>query len=156
MKYTFTYQTTAFDLWQLFMYSIYGSMVGLSNIIFTIAMSLLSVKFWQSVNVFIKILLVVAICLFTIIQPVMIYMRAKKQVAGISQDIKISFDDDGIRIKTQNQTSEIQWSRIKGVSKKPSMVVILSTKKHGFILTNKVLGEQKEAFYNYVLSRIQK
>ena len=156
MKYTFNYQTTAFDLWQLSMYSIYGSMIGVSNIIFTIAMLLLSIKFWGIVSVFIKILLIIAICLFTVIQPTVIYMRAKKQVAGVSRDIKIDFDDDGIHVKTQTQTSELKWNRIKGVSKKPNMVVIFSTTQHGFVLTNKVLGKQKEAFYNYAISRIPK
>ena len=41
-KYKFTYQITAFDLWQLSMYGIYGSMVGVCNIILQ-----LPCYFWQ-------------------------------------------------------------------------------------------------------------
>lgn len=153
MKYKFTYQTTAFDLWQLSMYSTYASMVGVCNIIFTIAMLLLSAKFWGDVNGFIKILFIMAICLFTIIQPLVVYIRAKRQVAMIPQDMEIGFDDNGIHVKTENQNSDLKWNQIKGVSKKPSMIIIFTTAKHGFILTNKVLGKQKEAFYNYVISK---
>lgn len=156
MKYKFTYQTTAFDLWQLSMYSIYGTMVGVCNIIFTVAMLLLTAKFWGAVNIFMKVLLILAICLFTVIQPAVVYIRAKKQIAAVPQDMEIGFDDHGVHVKTQNQTSDLKWKTIKGISKKPSMVVIFSTTKHGFVLTNKVLGKQKEAFYNYVLSKIQK
>lgn len=156
MKYKFVYQTTAFDLWQLSMYSIYSSMVGVCNIIFTVAMLLLTVKYWGEVSIFLKILLIIGICLFTVIQPTMVYMRAKKQVATAPREMEIGFDDYGIHVKTQSKSSDLKWNKIKGVSKKPSMIVIFSTGQHGFILTNKVLGKQKEAFYDYVLSKIQK
>ncbi|MDF2547343.1 MAG: hypothetical protein K0R93_2241 [Anaerosolibacter sp.] len=156
MKYRFTYQTTAFDLWQLSMYGIYGSMVGVCNIIFTVAMGLLSAKFWGTVNGFMKIIFIIAICLFTVIQPAVIYMRAKRQVATFPHDMEIGFDDHGVHVKTEKQRSELKWNTIKAVSKKPSMIVIFSTTKHGFVLTNKALGKQKEAFYSYVVSKIKK
>lgn len=156
MKYKFTYQTTAFDLWQLSMYSTYGSMVGVCNIIFTVAMLLVAAKFWGDVNIFIKILLIIVICLFTVIQPAVVYMRAKKQVATVPHDMQIGFDDNGIHVKTEKQNSDLKWNTIKGVSKKTSMIVIFSTTKHGFVLTNKVLGKQKKTFYEYVVSKIQK
>jgi len=156
MKYKFTYQTTAFDLWQLSMYSTYGSMVGGCNIIFTVAMLLVTTKFWGDVNIFMKILLLIVICLFTVIQPAVVYMRAKKQVRAVPHDMEIGFDDNGIHVKTENQNSDLKWNTIKGVSKKASMIVIFSTTKHGFVLTNKVLGKQKKSFYEYVVSKIQK
>jgi len=101
MKYKFTYQTTAFDLWQLSMYSTYGSMVGGCNIIFTVAMLLVTTKFWGDVNIFMKILLLIVICLFTVIQPAVVYMRAKKQVRAVPHDMEIGFDDNGIHVKTE-------------------------------------------------------
>ena len=156
MKYKVTYQTTALDLWQLSMYSTYGSMVGGCNIIFTVAMILVSIKFWGDVNIFMKILLIIAILLFTVIQPAVVYMRAKRQVATVTGDMEIGFDDNGIHVKTENQSSDLKWNTIKGVSKKPSMIVIFSTTKHGFVLTNKVLGKQRKAFYDYIVSMIQK
>lgn len=156
MKYKFTYRTTAFDLWQLSMYNTYASMVGVCNIIFTVAMLLLSAKFWGDVNNFVKILLILAVCLFTVIQPAAVYMRAKRQIAAIPNGMEIAFDDNGVHVKTENKTSDIKWNRIKGVSKKPNMIIVFSTDKHGFILTNKVLGKEKEVFYDYVVSRIQK
>ncbi|MGH4052011.1 MAG: YcxB family protein [Clostridium sp.] len=156
MKYKFNYQTTAFDLWQLSMYSIYGSIVGVCNIIFTVAMFLLTARFWGDVNSFIKIILIIAICLFTVIQPAVIYRRAKRQVGTVARDMEMNFDDNGIHVKTENQSSNLKWNTIKGLSKKPSMIVIFSTTKHGFVLTNKVLGKQKKAFYDYAVSKIQK
>ncbi|ABR49904.1 hypothetical protein Amet_3785 [Alkaliphilus metalliredigens QYMF] len=156
MKYKFNYQTTAFDIWQLSMYGVYGSMVGVSNIIFTVAMLLLTARFWGDVNSFMKILLIIGICIFTVIQPALVYMRGKRQVATLPHEMEIGFDDNGIHINTEEQSSYLKWDAVEGVLKKPTMIVILSRDKHGFILTNRALGKQKEAFYNYVFSKIQR
>lgn len=156
MKYKFNYKTTAFDIWQLSMYSIYSSIVGVCNIIFTAMMVSLTVKFWGHVNNPLRILLIIGICLFTAIQPLVVYFRAKRQVARISDVMEIGFDDDGFHIKTEKQSSDVAWNTVKGISKKPGMILIFSTNKHGFILNNRVLGKQKEDFYSYVISKIQK
>lgn len=156
MEYKFTYQTTAFDLWQLSMYGTYSSIVGVCNLIFTIAMLLLTIRFWGTVNIFAKMLLLIGICLFTVIQPAVVYMRAKRQVAAIPNNMEIGFDDNGLHIKTEKEISDLEWNRIKGLSKKPSMIVILLADQRGFVLTNKMLGKQKEAFYSYAASKIKK
>lgn len=156
MNYKFIYKTTAFDLFQLSMYGIYGSMVGVCNIIFTFAMVLLTAKFWGDVNIFVKILFITAIILFPAIQPAVVYMRAKRQLATVPHDMEIGFDDEGIHVKTKNVNSDLNWNTIKRVIKKPSMIVIFTTAKHGFIITNKMLGAEREAFYRYLNSKIKK
>lgn len=156
MKYKFIYETKAFDLWKLSMYGVYGSMVGIFNIIFTVAMVLLTAKFWGGVNLFIKILLIIAVSLFTVIQPTAVYMRAKRHIATVPHDMEIGFDDNGIHIKTKNENSELKWKAIKGVFKKQNMIVILTTNKHGFIIKDDMLGTEKEDFYKYVVSNINK
>ncbi|HHX59879.1 MAG TPA: YcxB family protein [Epulopiscium sp.] len=153
MKYKFTYTTTALDVWQLAMYGTYGSLIGVCNIIFTVAMLLLTGKFWGDVGIPMKILLIIGICLFTVIQPLAIYRRAKKQIPEIPQEVEIGFDDHGVHIKTGDQNSKLKWKAIQGVSKKPTMIIIFSTQKHGFVLNNKVLGKEKRACYEYILSK---
>ena len=154
MTYKFNYQTSAFELWQLSMYGTYGSMIGVCNIIFTAAMLLLAAKIWGDINSFIKILLIVGISLFTVIQPLAVYIRAKRQIATVPQDMEIGFDDNGIHVKTSNKYSDLKWSTVKGVTKKSSMIIIFTTAKHGFIISNKMLEKQKDDFYDYVVSKI--
>ena len=156
MIYKFTYQIRGVDLWRLAMYRMYSSMVGVTNIIFTVAMLLLAVRFWQGVNIFVKGLLFICICLFPLIQPLAIYRRANKQVGNVPKEIEIGFNDKGIHVQSGDQKSHLKWKSIKGVSKKANMVIVFSTDQHGFILSNRVLGKEKEAFYEYVVSKIQK
>ena len=105
MRYTYTYRTTARDLWQLSMYYIYGSMAGLCNIIFTVAAFALVFSRWDQAQGFMRCLIVLGCCLFTVIQPLMIYGKAKKQAAGITQDTQVAIDDKGLHIRVGNDIS---------------------------------------------------
>lgn len=154
MKYTFTYRTRAVDLWFLSMNTMYRSLIGVCNIIFTAAMFLLAVRFWGEVSTVVRVLFVFAVCLFTVIQPVAIYLRAQKQVAVLPDQMEIGFDAQGIHVKTAKETSTLKWKDVKGAAKKAHMVVVFSSKNQGFLLPNKVLGNQRDAFYTYVNSMI--
>ncbi len=156
MKYQFNYQTEAADLWLLSMSTIYRSLVGVCNIIFTVAIIAVAVTFWSEVHMTWRVLMMLGIGLFTVIQPLLIYQRAKKQVAALPQDMVISLDEKGIHVFTNQEQSHIKWQNVKGISPKANMLIIHSSVQHGFMLTNKVLGSEREAVYQYVTSRIKR
>jgi len=99
MNYHFNYKNKPLDFWQLSMYFTYGSIVGVCNAIFTVAMILLTIKMWVDATSFVRMLLLFAIILFPIIQPIGIYTRARRQAATAS-DIDITFDDTGVHVQT--------------------------------------------------------
>ena len=155
MRYKYTYRTTARDLWQLSMYYIYGSLAGLCNIIFTVAAFALGFSRWDQAQGIVRCLIVLECCLFTVIQPLMIYAKAKKQAAGITQDTQVSIDDNGLYIRVGDDTSQLPWKSVKRISRKPAMIIIFSDTTHGFIFTNSVLGNEKEEFYRYASSKVE-
>ena len=155
MNYFFKYQATPKDLWQLSMYGIYGSMLGFINIIFTVAMILLTFKFFMTVNIVLKLVLLLGVSLFLVIQPLAVYQRAKKQMGMTKQNVVIGFDKKGVHIDVDGQTSNLKWQAIKGIAKKPSLVVVMTQDSRGYILTNQVLGDKKEQFYQEVLGMLK-
>ena len=155
MRYKYTYRTTARDLWQLSIYYIYGSLAGLCNIIFTVAAFALGFSRWAQAQGIVRCLIVLGCCLFTVIQPLMIYAKAKKQAAGITQDTQVSIDDNGLYIRVGDDTSQLPWKSVKRISRKPAMIIIFSDTTHGFIFTNRVLGNEKEEFYRYASSKVE-
>ena len=148
MRYKYTYRTTARDLWQLSMYYIYGSLAGLCNIIFTVAAFALGFSRWDQAQGIVRCLIVLGCCLFTVIQPLMIYAKAKK-------DTQVSIDDNGLYIRVGDDTSQLPWKSVKRISRKPAMIIIFSDTTHGFIFTNRVLGNEKEEFYRYASSKVE-
>ncbi len=155
MRYKYTYRTTARDLWQLSMYYIYGSLAGLCNIIFTVAAFALGFSRWDQAQGLMRCLIVLGCCLFTVIQPLMIYVKAKKQTAGITQDTQVTIDDNGLHIRVGNDTSDLPWNSVKRISRKPAMIIVFSDTTHGFVFTNRVLGNEKEEFYRYAASKVE-
>ncbi len=154
IKYQFTYKTRPLDLWELSMYSIYGSLLGTVNIIFTVALIILNMKFFMTVNIVLKAIMIIGVSLFTVIQPILIYLKAKKQVEQLSQEITLSFDDKYMYVNTDGQTSSIPWNKINKIIKKPTLLVIQSSSQHGFILSNKVLGSFRNEFYDFLVSKL--
>lgn len=153
MRFQFTYRTTASELWQLSMYYTYGSMVGICNLIFTAGVLALIVSRWEMGGMIWKALLMLGLCLFPVIQPAAVYLRAKKQAAAITKDTTVSFSDSGIHVTVGDKNSDIGWNKIRKVSKKPTMIILFSDTTHGFILSNHVLKQEKDDFYEYIISK---
>ena len=110
---------------------------------------------WDQAQGIVRCLIVLGCCLFTVIQPLMIYAKAKKQAAGITQDTQVTIDDNGLHIRVGNDTSDLPWNSVKRISRKPAMIIIFSDTTHGFIFTNRVLGNEKEEFYRYASSKVE-
>ncbi|WP_349668643.1 YcxB family protein [Lacrimispora sp.] len=155
MKYEYTYRNTGMDIWQLSMYYIYGSMVGMCNLIFTAAVLTLTIVRWETSGNFFRICAVLGCCLFPIIQPLAVYGKAKKQ-SSASQDIKIRFDDTGIHVGQGEGKQEISWNKIRRIAKKPSMILVFLNSTHGFVLPNRILKEEKNDFYAFLSSKMKK
>ena len=111
MTYQYTYRTTASELWQLSMYYIYGSMVGLCNLIFTGAIIALIVAYWQTALIWQRALLIAALSVFTVLQPLVIYRRARRQAARITEDTTLSADASGIHIRVGKKQANLPGAR---------------------------------------------
>ena len=154
MSYQYRCTIKPVDLWTLSMRRMYHSLVGICNIIFAVAMILLTVRFWNQVNDVIQALLFLACLIIPVIQPFCVYMKAKVQVSVIPQGTELSFEEDGIHVTLGSEQQFIRWNKVKGVRKETGMVIVYTDVSHGYMLTNRILGKDKEDFYNFVKSHI--
>lgn len=155
MRYRVNYNPSAIDLWKLSMYGIYSSMIGVVNIIFTAAMFSLIFRFWAEINSIYKIILLLGISLFTVIQPIIIYHRAKRQIRIVPSNMVIIFEDSGIHIKTSEKSSKINWNKVKKAIRKRSMIIIFLTNNQGFLITSKMIDGEEMEFYDYLKTKIK-
>lgn len=156
MNYKYTCKTTAFDLWQLSMYYVYGSLAGVCNVIFTAAALALGISKWNQSTSLVRFFIVLACCLFPVIQPLLIYIKASKQAAAVTETPEVTLNDKGLHIRMSGRTLELSWSQVKKISKKPTMIIIFCNTTHGFVFTNKVLGDKREQFYNDAASKVKR
>ena len=155
MEYRFKCDVKASDLWKMAMTRTYKSLVGLVNVIFTVAMILLTIRFWATASALLRVLMVFGCILFPIIQPLAIFGNSVKQLENLPKDMELLFNEGGVRVFVGDKSELLRWNRIKNAIKRSNMVVVMSDDSHGYMLTNRTLGDQKEEFYQYSCEKIR-
>ncbi|MBO6241388.1 MAG: YcxB family protein [Butyrivibrio sp.] len=154
MEYKYICDIKASDLWKMAMLRTYKSVVGIVNIVFTVALFLLTIRFWGASSGIIKSFLVLGCILFPVIQPLATYGMSVKQLEALTKDIELTFNDKGLHVETGGQTQNIKWKNISNAIKRKNMIIIMSDDRHGYMLTDRVLGKEKDAFYDFLCSKI--
>lgn len=155
MKYSFKNSVKAIDFWKLSMHHTYHSTVGVCNIVFTVAMFGLVYRFWGKTSDLMEVLMLFGCILFPVLQPFFVYLRSKAQASLVPPNLELEFDDWGIHVKVEEKKEDIPWKKIVSATKEYNMMIVRSDAKHGYIITDKMLGAQKESFWVFVQSKIQ-
>ena len=146
--YRFQCDVRALDFWKLTMRQTYRSLAGICNIVFTAAMIALAVRFWNTAGDLFQVLILFACLLFPVIQPIAVYLRAKGQAAAMPQGVVLEFDEKGLHVTVGGQHEDLPWRQVR-VRRQSDMLVVFSDARHGYLLTNRVLGKEKEPFFAY-------
>ena len=155
MHFEYKCDVKASDLWKMAMVRTYRSPLGVVNIVFTVAMVLLTLRFWGQAPDMLRILMIIGVILFPVIQPLAIYGRSVKQLEDMPRDMELSFDDSGVHVSTGGKSEDISWKRIKNAIRRRDMIVVMSDDSHGYMLTNRVMGNDKDEFYSFLCSKIK-
>ena len=92
---------------------------------------------------------------FPVIQPLAVYGNSVKQLEDLPKDMELLFNDGGVFVFVGEKSESLAWKRIKNAIKRSNMIVVMSDDSHGYMLTNRVLGNQKEEFYQYICKKIR-
>ncbi|MBE5824250.1 MAG: YcxB family protein [Butyrivibrio sp.] len=155
MEYKYMCDVKASDLWKMAMVRTYKAAIGVVNIVFTVAMILLTFRFWKTAPDILRILMIFGCLVFPVIQPLATYGMCVKQLENMPRDMELKFDDVGVHVSTGGQTELIRWNKVRNAIKRDNMIVVMSDDSHGYMLTNRVLGNEKEEFYNFLCSKIR-
>ena len=155
MEFRFESKISTWDIWKLSMNNIYHSIVGVYNAIMAVAIIALTVKFWSDMGAFLRGVLVLCCILFPILQPLLIYSRAAKQVSSLPKDMVIEINETGLHITGEDQKSHVSWNRVKKIILERGMIILAIESGKGYMLTDKVLGTQKNELIEFLQTKIQ-
>lgn len=153
MEFKYQYQVQPSDLWQLQMYYTYSSYLAIINVIFIISSAALLYALWGTAPWWLRILLILFLSLFTVIQPTGVYLRAKKSLKENHDTLQLSLNDQGIEVVVGDQKEFKNWSQVQGIVLKPTLVAIYTEKNHGYILTNRILKNSKKQFRAFIKTK---
>ncbi len=154
MHYKYQCDIKAVDFWRLSMYHTYHSFIGVCNIVFGVSMILLTFRFWNQVGDVMQAVLFMACLIIPVIQPLGVYLKAKTQAAVAPQGTELVFEEDGIHVTLGGQYELIRWNRVKNIVREAGMLIVFTDASHGYMLTNRLLGSEKEKFYQDVKAHI--
>lgn len=154
MKFNFNYKVKVSDLWQASMYYAYSSYLAVINICCILSAVVLLIKLWATSPAWLKAFLILFLMLFTVIQPLMVYVKSKNSLAGNYPDISLEFLDNEINITADGKSQTKYYRNIRGIVKKPTILIIYMEDGNGYILNNGVTGKNKAAFYDFIKSKI--
>lgn len=153
--YQFTYHNSAKDYFEMFLYYTYGSIVGVCNVIFTVAMIIVGISLWRNTGVALRLILFTASLIFPVLQPLYIWKKAKRQEASNQSVINLAFLNSGIRIKVDDKEQMIAWKNIKRIARKPTMLILYTDQSHGYLIPYRIMGEQKSEFLRFTALALQ-
>ena len=155
MHFEYICDVKASDLWKMAMTRTYRSPLGIVNIVFTVAMVLLTMRFWNTTSDIFRVLMILGVILFPVIQPLAVYGRSIRQLEDMPRDMELAFDDSGVHVSAGGKKEDIRWKRIKNAIRRRDMIVVMSDDSHGYMITNRVLGDDKDVFYDFLCRKIR-
>lgn len=125
------------------------------NIIFTVSMVLLIFRFWTGAGVTSRILMVVGLLIFPVLQPLLIFLRSRKIVGRMPGDLEMTFNQTGIEIANCNKSNCVDYSEVKSVIWIFRMLIIYTRSKQGFILDDEVLSDKGKNLSVFLSEKIK-
>ncbi|MCD8395985.1 MAG: YcxB family protein [Lachnospiraceae bacterium] len=154
MTYRYKCEVRALDYWLLSMYHTYHSMIGVCNLVLFGAAVALLVRFWGEVNVNVRVFLVAFVLLIPVFHPLAVWIQARSQAKATPQNTELAFGEPGVYVTLEGKHELIPWNKVKGAKREGNMIILFTGGGHGYMLTDRVLGKEKEEFYDYVKSHV--
>ena len=150
MEYKYRYHVKTSDLWQASMYYAYSSYMGVVNLVCIVAAVILMISRWQGASDLFRTVMILFLLTFTVFQPIIIWSRARTSLKGAYRELELTFSQSGISIVANGKKEKKAWRNVKGIVKKPTILIIYTEDGSGYILRNSVLKDTRRSLYEYV------
>ena len=132
----------------------YSSLAGIVQIIFVISLVILVCTKWDTLGPIMRILVILGLSLFTIIQPIAFFINAGKSIDPNMPETKITFEENNMTIKVNSFIQRVPYNKIVQVINKPKMLIIQPDQKHIYILPSRILGDEKKELFEYLKTKV--
>lgn len=144
---SFSVQMTVKDVYRFNMYHVYHSASGLVGLLLSLlALGNLIISFDSLTDQGKTIMTIVALW-FTVLEPIMVYRRAKKQVKKIKsyhKPLHYTIGEQGITVSQDEESQTMEWNRLRRIVKTRQQILIYSSRVHAFIFPRTAWQDQEQ------------
>lgn len=133
---------------ELFKFSInnmYRKITGIIWILFSVAVIFVTVYTWGNVGIEKSILMIVLAALYTVINPVLLWVRAKGQVKrneSFQKPLHYMINETGITISQDDKSDKTKWTEMWKAVKYGNLVVVYVSTIRAFIIPIKDVADK--------------
>lgn len=148
----------AADLWRFSMYHANRGLQGIFNLLFTCAAVLCLIFARDVLTGGYIALLVLCALIFSVWQPLLLYVKSKKQAKteGIRETLYLEFTDDIVKVSQADRQQEFLWDRISKIVRTKHMIIIYTDRIHAYLLPAAAVGDRMEDFCGLVRRHLPK
>lgn len=159
MKFTTRIKTK--ELYQFLMMHSHAGFAGKIGPVMSIAAAVLFIKGIPTFEGNEMQMVIFAMCalLFTVINPLMLYSKAKKQCLtnpAYKQDMEYELNEEGIKLYVGEQEGGIPWDRLFKIKETKDLYILYTTRVNAFLWPKAALGSQAAEIMDYVLAHIDR
>ena len=140
----FDAKLSAVELYAFSMRHTYRSMSGVFGLIISFASLIIcAVRFEYLDRTAVMALIIIGL-IFTVVQPVMLWSKAKAQVRknkSINDTLHYTINDDGITVSQGEQEAKVKWYEIRKTVVVKDAIYVYMSPVRAFIFTKKQCGE---------------
>ena len=142
-KFIFDMSLTVEDVWHFSIYHGYRGLYGVFNILFSLVSVVFVVIQWNDFTWAQRIVFIFCALLFSVIQPSLMYLKAKKQAANpaIKNGVKIEADDKIIKVTQDGTTGEFVWDKIFKTMIKKELIIIYLDPIRAYLIPKRYWGQ---------------
>lgn len=146
MEIKISVKLTANEMFNFMMKHTYSSFSGYIGLLLSLCALLGFIATFnnEAVTIQYKIVLIVTALLFTVVQPVNLYLRSKKQVKeneNINKPMEYVFTDKGIKVSQGEESAEYEWSQVYKIGSSKLSIFMYTGKYRSFILPRSAFAE---------------
>ena len=155
----FQTRITSKELFQFLMKHSYAGFHGKIGLVISLAAAVLFVMKIPdcSGNESAMVILGLIALLFTVIQPLSLWMKAKQQKIAnpaYKNEMEYTLTEEGVNLQAGEQKGGISWDLIIQVVETKSLYILYTTRINAFLWPKKDMGEQEESMIRFMLDHI--
>lgn len=138
-------KVTGTDLYCFMLQHTYRSFGGIVSLVFSLGSFGLLLYSWSTVDLPYKVILIICSLLFTVIDPLMLYVRAVKQAAvkpGFKSPIDYVFTPNGFTMSQGGETAAAKWGDLWKIRDSKNYIFLYGNRIRANIVPKRQIGEQ--------------
>lgn len=144
---------TVKDMFSFLLNNTYRKFTGIIWVAFSLVLIAVTIITWGDVKIINSILLIVLACMYTVVNPIMLYFKAKSQIKNndyFKEELCYELNDEGITVTQGEAMAETKWEEIWKAVRMGRNVVVYVTNLRAFVWPVSCISEQYEEIYGII------